>query len=280
MIKKNILLLIISLFYGCIPEKSFISVKTNRVKNKPESNSVNSASISSIQIVNNQLIILGNGLSTVTNLKVTGTSLDESFSIESKSPIKIIANSNRLFSFDISKLFNLIISDANASATFNIDFSLCNATLNGKRFNCAVPVADKDVLTYDAISEMWKPRPANEMSSVELSKYGSMSGTGIRYTSGRGSETAPLQSLMNDILGINEYRGIDETGVPRTVAKILAQADTATSSIDSRGSLVFLTTSPLTTSTTEKMRITSNGNIGIGTLAPHGSLHTKKMPTI
>jgi hypothetical protein len=136
------------------------------------------ASISSVQIINNQLVIEGSGFSGVTDVKVGGMAFNENFSIVSKTATKIIANSVRLFSFDVSKVFNLIISDANASATFSIDFSLCNATLNGKGFNCAAPVADKDVLSYDAVSGTWKPRPASGLNYLGTFDASSNPGVG------------------------------------------------------------------------------------------------------
>ncbi len=159
---------------ACVPNKSEISVSMNKKSNS----TLLQASISSVQIVNNQLVIEGSGLSGVTDVKVGGTAFNENFSIESKTATKIIANSVRAFSFDVSKIFNLIISNANASATFPIDFSLCNATLNGKGFNCAAPVADKDVLSYDAVSGTWKPRPASGLNYLGTFDASSNPGVG------------------------------------------------------------------------------------------------------
>ncbi|MEA9357881.1 tail fiber domain-containing protein [Bacteriovorax sp. PP10] len=125
--------------------------------NKKSNASTTSASVSSVQIINNQLIINGISLAKVSNVKVSGHSLNENFSIESQTATKIIANSVHAFSFDVSKVFSLILSDANASATFQIDFSLCNATLGGAGFDCSAP-ANNDVLVYDQTSNTWMPR--------------------------------------------------------------------------------------------------------------------------
>lgn len=148
---------------GCITEKGDVAINIKNRKSKTSS-TLSSSSISSVQVINNQLVISGTGLDVVESVKVNGNSLNENFSIETKTATKIIANSIRAFSFDVSKIFNLILSDAQASTTFQIDFSLCNATLNGKGFNCAAPVADKDVLAYDAVSGTWKPRPASGLN--------------------------------------------------------------------------------------------------------------------
>lgn len=163
---KFVLYLLTALFLlSCITEKGDVAISIKRKKSATStSTTLSNASISSVQVINNQLVISGVGLDEVETVKVNGNSLNENFSIETKTATKIIANSIRAFSFDVSKVFNLILSDANASATFAIDFSLCNATLNGKGFNCSAPVADKDVLAYDAVSGTWKPRPASGLN--------------------------------------------------------------------------------------------------------------------
>lgn len=156
--KQKIFIILSFLFLlGCVVDKSGVSIS---LKRKSTTTGISSASISSIQIINNQLIITGTGLTAVTDVKIDGNSLNKDFNIESKSATQIIANSLSAFSFDVSKVFNLILSDANASATFPIDFSICNSTLNGKSFNCSITAMDKDVLSYDAVSGTWKPRAA------------------------------------------------------------------------------------------------------------------------
>lgn len=158
--KQQVLIVLCVLtMFGCIANKGAVSI-SGKPKTTTTASQINSASVSSVQIINNQLVIKGTGLTVVSNIKVNGDSLDKNFNIESQSATQIIANSLSAFSFDVSKIFNLILSDAYASATFPIDFSLCNSTLNGKSFNCAITPTDKDVLSYDAVSGMWKPRAA------------------------------------------------------------------------------------------------------------------------
>lgn len=153
--------LILCLFFltGCVPGKSDLKVK---IRNKNES-SLTAPSVSSVQIINHQLVINGVDLEKVSAVKVDGHSLSEIFSIESQTATKIIANSARVFSFDVSKAFNLILSDANASATFQIDFSLCNATLGGAGFDCTA-ASNNDVLTFDQLSNKWIPKAMSGIS--------------------------------------------------------------------------------------------------------------------
>lgn len=158
--KKHFLIILgLLIMFGCVADKGDVTI-TLKKKSKTTSSEINSASVSSVQIINNQLVITGTGLTVVSNVKVNGNSLNKDFDIESKSATQIVANSLSAFSFDVSKVFNLILSDAYASATFPIDFSLCNSSLNGKGFNCSITPLDKDVLSYDAVSGLWKPRAA------------------------------------------------------------------------------------------------------------------------
>jgi hypothetical protein len=159
------LLLTVFSLSGCIAGKGDIKVDfKNRKSKTATSSTIKSASVSSVKIINHQLIITGTGLTDVADVKVDGNSLNEIFTIESKTATQIIANSIRAFSFDVSKVFNLILSDASASATFPIDFSLCNSTLNGKGFNCSVTALDKQVLSYDQASGKWRPRSVNGLA--------------------------------------------------------------------------------------------------------------------
>lgn len=144
------------LMVGCVVDqgKITVSIKKKEVTNPT---TIASASVTKIQIIDNQLVITGSGLSGVSDVKIDGHLLNQKFIIQKKSASQIIANATNAFTFDVSKIFNLIISSANATATFPIDFSLCDAS-----FNCFA--ADKDVLSYDAGTGKWKPRAINGLS--------------------------------------------------------------------------------------------------------------------
>lgn len=147
---------------GCIPNES-----TLKINLKKDEKVLLPASVSSVQIINHQLVIHGLRLDNVNQVKVSGHSLNETFTIESISPTQIIANSISVFSFDVSKIFSLILSDANASATFQIDFSLCNASLHGAGFDCATTLADNDVLTYDLSANKWTPKSLSGLGQTD-----------------------------------------------------------------------------------------------------------------
>lgn len=167
-----LMLAVLILFSSCVAKNKVTVTLKNPKKNSADSTTptptptptVSNASVSSVQIVNHQLIIHGTGLTDVTGVEVNGNSITENFSIESITATQIIANSIHAFSFDVAKVFNLILSDANASATFTIDFSLCNSTLNGHGFDCSITANDKEVLSFDSLTGKWKPRAMNGLS--------------------------------------------------------------------------------------------------------------------
>lgn len=134
--------------------------------NNPSKQKISNAVVTNIQFLNNQLIITGTNLNIVSNIKTENAdkSIVKDFVIESKSSTQIIANSTSPASYAIKSLFNLVLSNATGAATFPINFSLCDATLNGIAFDCSFTANDKDVLSYDQATETWKPRSVNGMT--------------------------------------------------------------------------------------------------------------------
>jgi hypothetical protein len=138
-------------------------------------------SVSRVEIINHQLIVTGANLANVTNVKVEGTSLNENFAIESQTATKIVANSVRAVSVGVGGLFNLILSNANAAATFAIDFSLCNTSLysgpgTAQKFDCLTQANNNDVLTYDLATKKWTPKAPNLSGLVYKGAHDASSG--------------------------------------------------------------------------------------------------------
>lgn len=150
-------------------DKGAINIKIPGKKansNPSEEVTLAGTTVTNVQLVNNQIVITGTNLNGVTSVKTTNTALsfNHSFSIESKSNTQIIANSSTPLTFMANVVFNLVLSNAHAAASFSINFNLCDGLLNGKSINCSVAVNDKDVLSYDAVSETWKPRQVNGLN--------------------------------------------------------------------------------------------------------------------
>jgi hypothetical protein len=84
-----------------------------------------------------------------------------------------------------------------------------------------------------------------------------------------GANTAVAASRQ---LGVMRFYGTDGTA-PILAAQIAAFVDGTPGTNDMPGRLVFSTTADGASSTTERMRITSAGNVGIGNTAPITPLH-------
>ena len=72
----------------------------------------------------------------------------------------------------------------------------------------------------------------------------------------------------NDTLGVISFNGADGTDIQSTAAQIVAAVDGTPGADDMPGRLVFSTTADGASTSTERMRITSAGFVGIGTTTP------------
>ena len=113
---KIVLILNILILQGCLKDKIKVVTKSR----------VTNFIISSVSVSNNQLVINGSNLQDAKNIKLIGTSFEENFTPESVSATSIIANGTRVITIGVGQVFNLIISNASGSATFQVDFSLTN----------------------------------------------------------------------------------------------------------------------------------------------------------
>ncbi|MDO9183403.1 MAG: hypothetical protein Q7U04_13395, partial [Bacteriovorax sp.] len=120
--------------------------------------------VSNIEIRNHQIIITGTNLSKVNDFKIQSNGTSTQLQIESNNNSSIVANTLSNVTFAAGKVFDFILSSANASASFNVNFSLCDSTLGGQGFNCSISPQDKEVLSFDLTSGKWRPRAVNGLS--------------------------------------------------------------------------------------------------------------------
>lgn len=166
---KSCILILLSLMLttSCVDINNIVvSLKDGKLQSKSSS-----ASVSNIKIVGNKLEITGVGLNSVTSVKLDEDGTAKIFTVESKTANKIVATGSQATTLTISKVFKLILSEANASATFPIDFSLCDATLAGIEMDCTLP-ADGEVLAYDAGSNKWKPTAVSGVATPVIGQNG------------------------------------------------------------------------------------------------------------
>jgi len=83
----------------------------------------------------------------------------------------------------------------------------------------------------------------------------------------------------NDDLGAIRFSGADGTDLETRAAEIVCQVDGTPSANDMPGRLVFTTTADGASTPTERLRIDSAGNVGIGTSSPSEKLHVQNSTT-
>ena len=95
----------------------------------------------------------------------------------------------------------------------------------------------------------------------------------IRFSNSRGTAASPTIVVGDDDLGEIRFNGHDGTNYDTPAAAIFAAVDGTPGVDDMPGRLEFHTTSDGGSSTTEKLRITAAGNVGINKIAPADRLH-------
>jgi hypothetical protein len=94
-------------------------------------------SVSSVQIVNNQLVINGSHLKDINNviLKNDTSGFNPGFAIESVTDNQIVANGLMFIGLASDAVLDLIISSAEATATFNITLTPASASITASMLN-------------------------------------------------------------------------------------------------------------------------------------------------
>lgn len=120
--------------------------------------------VSNIQVINQKLVITGTNLDQVTHFKIQENGTTTNLAIESQNATSITAGVLSNVNFAAGKVLDFVFSNAYAQSIFQVNFSLCDSTLNGAGFNCSIAPNDKEVLAYDASSGQWRPRAVNGLS--------------------------------------------------------------------------------------------------------------------
>lgn len=118
-IKFQIIVFIVLTLSSCINK---ISVSLKNKKTTPLN-----ATVSNIQVINHQVVITGTNLTSVSNFKIKDGGTDTTLAIESNDGTTLIANTLTDVTFAAGKILDFIISNANASATYTVNFSISDA---------------------------------------------------------------------------------------------------------------------------------------------------------
>ncbi len=108
--------------------------------------------------------------------------------------------------------------------------------------------------------------------ALTLQRFGSSFGTGIIFRHGNGTSGAPAQSPSSSGAGRMVGYAYDDTGTYRPVAGINYNTQASITSTDWSGRMTFGTGNS-DGSYSEKMRLTSEGNVGLGTTGPSTRLY-------
>ena len=150
---KSIFLSLLLILSGCFfqPDK----VETFGLDRNSAGANVAKASVSSVSIINDQLVINGTALDGVNNVRITGPSgFDQTFAIESKSTSNLVANGLQNISFAIGAVFSLIISDAHGAATFAVTFTLQDGAVTASKL-ASMGAGVGQILKYNGTT--WVP---------------------------------------------------------------------------------------------------------------------------
>jgi hypothetical protein len=127
--------------------------------------------------------------------------------------------------------------------------------------------------TIDGITPAYQQLGAGNYAGMWLGRYSANATANYLYlTKSRG--TVGTNTIVNsgDDLGTLAFYGADGTNLI-SAATILGEVDGTPGTNDMPGRLVFSTTADGASSPTERMRINSAGNVGIGTTAPLTALN-------
>jgi hypothetical protein len=127
------------------------------------------------------------------------------------------------------------------------------------------------------VAKVWGSTSSTNLMTL-LTSYGDS--TRLTFQRANGTMASPLNTLTGNILGNINFRGYDGTGFSSNAdASILLTAAEDFTSTAHGTSMTFATTPKGTTSTATRMAITSEGNVGIGTTNPTGSLDVRSSAT-
>ena len=112
-------------------------------------------------------------------------------------------------------------------------------------------------------------------ASISITRHANtVAGPSISFGKSRGTSNGSVDILNDDDqIGRIAFCGADGSDISTSGATIAAFVDGTPGANDMPGRLVFSTTADGASSTTERMRIDSSGNIGVGTISPDSKLH-------
>ena len=111
-----------------------------------------------------------------------------------------------------------------------------------------------------------------EIGITQINNSDANDGGNLRIRRARGTQSTPTVLSSGDNIGGIHWYGHDGTDYGSEAASIWCQVDGTPGSNDMPGRLLFYTTPDGSSSRAERMRIDSEGKVGIGTISPETAL--------
>jgi hypothetical protein len=143
--------LILSLLFfntGCLFSKKQLSV------NMQTPAATVALDVTSVQVLNNQLVVNGNGLTNIQNIKLINNGVEQTLVVESSTANKLIANGMSLVTIGVGKVFDMVLSSASGSTTVPVVFSLDNGSVTAAMLSSMGATAGQ-ILKYNGTT--WVP---------------------------------------------------------------------------------------------------------------------------
>jgi hypothetical protein len=206
---------------------------------------------------------------------------------DSSAEIRLTDSDTNVYSTISTRNDGSLMFSADVGATGSSDIIFSNDNVERMRIipsgnvgiGTTTPGANLEVVDNDASTSMIIKNSSSTLAripSIKVENYNGGNGgyPSVDLTNSRGSEGSPSATLAADPAGLFQFWGSDGT-TTRRISSIGAYAESTTTASNAAGFLQFNTTSTNSVVPSEKMRITADGNVGIGTTSPSELLTVK-----
>lgn len=145
----------LAIIVSCVGKKDVELMKSAHVDKKKNVVKKNPHTLVSLKVENDQLILTGSNLDSISKLKMTDLdNFNENFTVESSSDQSLVAKSQKNILFTVGTLYNLIITDAHGQSSYTISFNIPNGSITADKLH-QMNASQGQFLKWDGNN--WKP---------------------------------------------------------------------------------------------------------------------------